>query len=177
MGRGVIEVPRKEDHPLRQARLAARATTVQLRPPAHRRAEGLNPATIGGVLAQEIGPPEGESPIRWLLLTTLPVETLSEAQQIVQWYTFRWRIERLHVVLKTGGSTVEKLPLETFARLQRAIAFYSVIAWCIRQRNRAPCGCCMSANPREGSCAAPRVGCEPCQPRSDPQGTRYQSVG
>ena len=119
LGSWVIDVPRKEDHPLRQARLAARTTTVQLRPPAHHRAAGLNSATIGVVLAPEIDPPEGESPISWLLLTTLPVETLSEAQQIVQWYTFRWRIERLHFVLKTGGPKVEKLPLETFARLER----------------------------------------------------------
>ncbi len=85
LGSGVIDVPRQEDHPLRKARLAARTTTVPLRPPAHRRADGLNSATIGVVLAQEIDPPEGASPIRWLLFTTLPVETLSEAQQIVPW--------------------------------------------------------------------------------------------
>lgn len=59
--------------------------TVPLRPPAHRRADGLDSATIGVVLAQEIDPPEGALPIRWLLFTTLPVETLSEAQQIVPW--------------------------------------------------------------------------------------------
>jgi hypothetical protein len=35
----------------------------------------------------------------------------------------------LHCVLKTGGSQVEKLQWETFARLERAIALDTLIAW------------------------------------------------
>ena len=80
------------------------------------------------VLAQEINPPTGITPIRWILLTTLPVENFLDAQRILRWYTYRWRIERLHCILKTGGSNVEKLQLETFDRLRRAIALDSIMA-------------------------------------------------
>lgn len=48
---------------------------------------------------------------------------------MVTWYSYRWRIERFHYTLKSGGSQVERLQLETADRLQRAIALYSIIAW------------------------------------------------
>ena len=41
---------------------------------------------------------------------TLPVTTGEEAARIVTWYRDRWRMERLHFTLKTGGSQVEDLP-------------------------------------------------------------------
>ncbi len=53
---------------------------------------------------------------------------LADAQQIVAWYTLRWLIERFHFVLKSGCG-LEKLQLETAARLQRALATYDLVAW------------------------------------------------
>jgi hypothetical protein len=53
------------------------------------------------VLVEEVEPPEGVSPISWLLLTSLPVESWAEAVQIVEWYTRRWLLERFHYVLKS----------------------------------------------------------------------------
>ncbi len=52
-----------------------------------------------------------------------------DARQGVQWYTYRWRIERFHFVLKTGGSNVETLQLQEYDRMVRAIARYSIVAW------------------------------------------------
>lgn len=129
LGTWVIDVPRKEGQPVRQARLAGQTTRVSLAPPAHRRVESLSPVSMTVVLAREVDPPPNTTAIEWLLLTTLPVETLADAQTIVQWYTYRWRIERLHFVLKTGGCFVEKLQLETVDRLTRAITVYTIIAW------------------------------------------------
>jgi hypothetical protein len=43
------------------------------------------------------------------------------------WYTYRWRIERYHFILKSGCQ-VEKLELETRDRLTRALAVYSMVA-------------------------------------------------
>ncbi len=48
---------------------------------------------------------------------------------MVTWYSYRWRIERLHFTLKTGGSHVEDLQLESRERLERAITLYSIVAW------------------------------------------------
>ncbi len=43
--------------------------------------------------------------------------------------SYRWRIERLHFALKSGGSQVERLQLETRERLERAITLYTIVAW------------------------------------------------
>ena len=85
-----------------------------------------------------------------MLLTTLPVATFEEALQCLTWYTYRWRIERYHFILKSGCQ-VEKLQLETRDRLMRALAVYSMVAsrllWLTyhaRQTPDAPCTVALS---------------------------------
>jgi Transposase Tn5 dimerisation domain len=70
---------------------------------------------------------QAHEPIRWLLLTSLPIETAEQAWQIVDWYTYRWGIERFHYVLKQGCS-VEDLQLSYKQRLCNAIATYSIVS-------------------------------------------------
>ncbi len=82
---------------------------------------------LQAVLVEEVDPPPGVQPLRWLLLTTLPVASLEEAARVVRWYTYRWRIERYHFVLKSG-CRLEELQLETAARLRRALALYALVA-------------------------------------------------
>ena len=62
-----------------------------------------------------------------------------------RWYTYRWRIERFHFTLKSGGN-YEKLQLQTADRLWRALATYMVVAWRVlyidlvaRTHPEAPC--------------------------------------
>ena len=128
-GTMTITVPRKPGQREREATLELRTTGVQFAPPAHRRATTPAAPPITVVLAREIAPPEGIKPIEWLLLTTLTVVTVDDARRIVTWYSYRWRIERLHFTLKSGGSHVEQLQLETRDRLERAITLYSIVAW------------------------------------------------
>ncbi|CAA9218112.1 MAG: hypothetical protein AVDCRST_MAG56-284 [uncultured Cytophagales bacterium] len=54
---------------------------------------------------------------------------ISDALRVVGWYALRWRIERLHYVLKSGGLQVERLQFETIEVLFNAFAFYSIVAW------------------------------------------------
>jgi hypothetical protein len=145
-GRHTVEVPGHGDRPGRQAVLTVRFATVTLEPPAtHPRRRQLAPLTLTAVLAEEEAPPAGEKPLRWLLLTTRAVTTLAEAVEVVAWYALRWLVERYHYVLKSG-CRVEQLQLEEAARLQRALATYSVVAWRLlwltyeaRRRPQAPC--------------------------------------
>jgi hypothetical protein len=51
-------------------------------------------------------------PIRWLLLTTLAIDSFEQAWQCVRWYSFRWLIERFHFIFKSG-CRIEQLQLET----------------------------------------------------------------
>lgn len=46
--------------------------------------------------------PEGEDPLAWLVLTSVPTTTLEEAWERVQWDTSRWGGEDDHHGLKSG---------------------------------------------------------------------------
>ena len=80
------------------------------------------------ILAEQTDAAPGETPLRWLLLTTRPIRTAEAAAQAVLWYSRRWLIERLHFVLKSG-CRIEELQLETAARLRQAVATYLLVAW------------------------------------------------
>ncbi|NER26042.1 MAG: transposase [Symploca sp. SIO1C2] len=106
-----------------------RVATVFLQPPKSRRkSENLQPLKVQAILAIEENPPIGEKAVCWLLLTTLSVNSLSEASRCLLWYSYRWLIERFHYVLKSGCH-LEELQLETADRIQRAIATYGIVAW------------------------------------------------
>ena len=55
---------------------------------------------LWGVVASEIGAPDEESAIEWLLVTTQATETIEEALDLVHHYNGRWIIERFHHALK-----------------------------------------------------------------------------
>jgi hypothetical protein len=127
-GQCLVEIPRKSEEklPPRQAKLSVRFCPVTI-------CAGTKPAQkfdlqLYAVFAREIEVPEGEEPIEWLLLSTIPVTNMSEAVQKIKWYRERWKIERFHYTLKSG-CRIEDLQLETSERLTNAITLYSIIAW------------------------------------------------
>lgn len=128
-GTVTIEVTRQANRPARQAVLTICWTELTLLPPrvgaAAAKAEGERVQVVG---AHEEHTPEGETPIDWLLLTTLPVSDFAQAAQCVKWYSKRWLVERFHFSLKSGCK-VEELQLETADRFMRALATYSIVAW------------------------------------------------
>ena len=79
------------------------------------------------VAAEEKEPPIGVKPIRWILLTTVPVTTFEKAKEVIDWYAKRWLIERFHYTLKSGCK-IEELQLQEKTRLERALATYSTVA-------------------------------------------------
>ena len=42
------------------------------------------------IVAKETEPAPGDKPARWRLLTNLPVESLEQAAQMIDWYRARW---------------------------------------------------------------------------------------
>lgn len=87
----------------------------------------LTPTDITVILAIETGVPEGIEPLDWLLVTSLEVNSLEDALQVVGFYALRWRIELFHYVLKQGYQ-IEELQLKTPQALQNAIVLYSLMA-------------------------------------------------
>ena len=124
----VVRVPRRDGHAARTATLTVQWQAVTLRPPKHRSAEGLADVALWAVLAVEAAPPAGVEAVKWLLLTTVPVETTADALERLDWYECRWGIEVWHKVLKSGCK-IEARQLESAARLKRCLALYGVIAW------------------------------------------------
>jgi hypothetical protein len=124
-----LEVPRRPGKAPRRATLAVRFSPVSLLPPKHRRRDPRLPTvSLWAVYAKEENPPPGEAAISWLLLTSIPVTSVTEAREKLQWYTCRWQIELFFKILKSG-CRIEKLQLETAARLRRCLALYAVVAW------------------------------------------------
>ena len=152
---GTMTVPlrRDDDRPPRQAVLTLRFAALQIAPPSHHpRRKELPHLGLTAILADEESPPAGQDPVRWWLLTTLPVATLDDAMQAVAWYALRWLVERYHYVLKSG-CRVERLQWETAERLQRALATYAVVAWRLLwltyKARRHPEASCEAVLPRE----------------------------
>ena len=117
-------------HETRDARIAeveVRATTVTLRPPP-RHDRKLPEVTVNVVLVEKTNPPEGATPIQWLLITTLPIDDLEQVQQIVSYYSIRWQIEIYFRTVKSG-CRIENRQFETLDRLLNCLVVYSIIAW------------------------------------------------
>lgn len=77
---------------------------------------------------KEKNPPSEKVALGWTLITTLPVRTLEEAEEVMKFYRMRWTIELYFKSLKTGCN-VEKCRLEEAEKLSKFIALCGIIAW------------------------------------------------
>lgn len=98
----------------------ARSRTVSRRLPSE--------LTLNVVYVVEQNPPEGQQPVSWYLVTTEPIDTSEQVLKIVDIYRSRWIVEELFKALKTGCQ-YEKLQLESYDALLRALAIYLPVAW------------------------------------------------
>ncbi len=80
------------------------------------------------VLASEVDAPQGVKPVQWRLLTNRQALTLEAAVELIDWYRARWEVEILFHTLK-NGCRVEALQLDSYEKLERAIAVYLVVSW------------------------------------------------
>lgn len=114
----------------RRVRMRIRVREVTPRPPRRLPSQGarMAPASFRAVLAEETDPPEGQEPLRWLLLTSLKVECLEDALEVIELYVSRWEIEIFFRVLKTG-CRVEEIQLKSREALLPCLALYQVVAW------------------------------------------------
>jgi hypothetical protein len=111
----------------REAVVTVRAVRTRLHGP--RRPDGrLAPVEVNAILVHEETPPEGEEPIEWLLVTSLPQATYAEACTVIGYYCCRWEIEVFFRVLKSGCK-IEELQFEREDRLQVCLAMYLIVAW------------------------------------------------
>lgn len=84
------------------------------------------PLTI--IHAEEQEAPSNREKIIWKLATDLPVTSMSEAIEKLDWYALRWRIETFHKILKSGCKA-ESSKLRTAQRITNLIAIFCILSW------------------------------------------------
>jgi len=119
-----VELSETKTRKARTAKLAVRFCPVQLRPPT--RLDANSQLQVYAVYADEVDCPEGEEPVSWMLLTSEAVTTVEQALVILQWYSYRWRVEDYHKILKSGCQ-VERYRLAAEG-IKPLLGFLSVIA-------------------------------------------------
>jgi hypothetical protein len=126
--RGTHQVEVRDDYGnVSMATVHVRFCRLTLHPsPAKRKRYGPLPLTV--IHAVERGSPAGREPIRWKLLTDLPVDDLATAIEKLDWYAMRWKIETFHKVLKSG-CRAEQAKLRTTVRLTNLLAVLCVVGW------------------------------------------------
>lgn len=122
-----LEVGARPKRPARVAEVQLRWGTVELAAP-RRPDRNLPDVCLRVVWVSEPDAPAGAEPLEWMLLTSLPIEDINAAWQIVGYYRQRWQIERFSHVLKQG-CRVEALQLQTRQRLEAAVATYLIVAY------------------------------------------------
>lgn len=118
---------RRQPRESREAVVEVRAARVTLRAPERQAGQGPD-VTVNAVLVVEVNPPAGDVAVEWLLLTSLPIATLSQVCDIIEYYCTRWMIEIFNRVLKSG-CRVERRRFERVSRLLPCLAVYLIVAW------------------------------------------------
>lgn len=132
LGRQTIEVPRKQGERKRKATVEYRSCTLTLDPP-QRPLRDRHPVQVNVAAVTEYDPPAGiNKPLQWILVTTLPVDTLEDVQEVVRIYSLRWRIEEYHLILKSGCNA-EEMQFETAERLMKMLTLLCANAMRILQ--------------------------------------------
>jgi len=126
MGQRTLNIPASPGQAARQAHLAVSWQNVTLRSPRNIPGEDKY-LTAWVVRTWEQKPPADVDPIEWLLITSVSVQSLPDALERIDWYTCRWIIEEYHRCLKTGCQ-IEKSQLRHAERIQRLLAFLSILA-------------------------------------------------
>jgi hypothetical protein len=140
MGEAYIAVPRQREKkgkpskpgriglPARRAKVQLHWDKVTISAPQPPQTRHLAPVELYALLLREVDPPKGAKGLHWVLWSTMPIESRKQVLRCVRWYTRRWRIEEWHRVLKSG-CRIEAHQHQSAAKLARAIAIDTVIAW------------------------------------------------
>jgi hypothetical protein len=133
-GKGDGKKPRQQiRHPPREARVAdleIRTARAVICRPYRTSRSAARTLEVNVVWASEVGAPEGEEPVDWLLLTSEPVDDEAAALRVLDDYKARWVIEEYFKALKTGCA-LEKRQLESYFAFVRALALFAPMAWAL----------------------------------------------
>ena len=122
-----FEVPARHGRQARSTQLQLAFGQMTLLPPRHEPRAGKDPVTMWVIRVWEEQAPEGEEPLEWILVTSVPTITLEQAWERVEWYQHRWLVEDYHQCLKSG-CRIEERQLQTVDGLIRLLGLLSPLA-------------------------------------------------
>jgi hypothetical protein len=128
-GSDTVDISGRGGRPPRTATVSLAAAPVEVPAP-----QGFPQQTRQPVLAAwviriwEAAPPaEVAEPLEWILLCSLPTQTVQALKERRDWYSCRWMLEVFHDIEKNGCSEEERR-FETADRLETCLAVLSVVA-------------------------------------------------
>jgi hypothetical protein len=122
-----IHVPRRGSRKARDTWVDLRFAEVGLKAP--KRSRTLPPVRVWAVhIVEQVSDEMIDSPIEWMLLTTVEVKDVADAQKRVEWYSGRWGIEVYHRTLKSG-CRIKDRQLGTAERLETCLGIDMVVGW------------------------------------------------
>jgi hypothetical protein len=127
LGEQNLELDASKKSPARTAHLAISFGSVRLLPPENQPSSGLHPLVVWVVRVWEPEPPDGVEGLSWVLLTSVPIQTVEQAWERVDWYRARWIVEDYHQGLKTG-CRVEQRQVQTYEGLRRLLGMLAPTA-------------------------------------------------
>jgi hypothetical protein len=111
----------------RTAHVVVSFGSLRLLPPESQQDSRLRPLVVWVVRVWEPEPPTGVEGLSWVLLTSVPVQTVEQAWERVDWYRARWIVEDYHQGLKTG-CRVEQRHLHSYEGLRRLLGLLAPAA-------------------------------------------------
>jgi hypothetical protein len=122
-----LSVPAHEHQPKREVFLLMSFQKVRVQPPLHGDCLRKTDLTAWVIRVWETHPPQGQEPLEWILLTTVPMTCPADAWEVVQWYRWRWLLGDFHKALKTG-CRMEQRSLQSVEALWNLLAILTPIA-------------------------------------------------
>jgi Transposase DNA-binding len=122
-----FEVPARHGRQARSTQLQLACGQMTLLPPRHEPRAGKDPLTVWVIRVWEEQAPEGEEPLEWILVTSVPTMTLEQAWERVEWYRHRWLVEDYHQCLQSG-CRIEERQLQSVDGLMRLLGLLSPLA-------------------------------------------------
>ena len=109
--------------PARKARVAVtdvRARTLLLK-------RGGETLQLNAVYVRETPAEPSDESLEWMLLTSEPIETSAQREQVIQMYEHRWLIEEFHKAWKSG-CRLEERPLQSTGAVERMMVVLAAVA-------------------------------------------------
>jgi hypothetical protein len=127
LGEYQVKVEQKSGRKARTVSVELRSLTVVLPPPTDKRGQTLPALTVNVVFATEKNSNNKEGALCWVIYTTEPVTTFSQARKVIRCYEQRWRIEEFHKAWKTGAGA-ERQRMQTPDNLEKMLVLLGFVA-------------------------------------------------